>query len=548
MKRNEIIDSPIRKSAAFFAPKIHLSRPFHLLSRHCSIILCSLLIFLMSHQTLAQYTTVPLDHQVYALLAKGETLQLFSSYALRILPLDRDTVHRLLVQMSRKRNRLSYADQKLLEQMLAEFTDPPPGRPAPPGAEIHALRFEEDEVQLFVDLRATQTFRFSRNRVEIDQENLSETRGKIALRGKIGSHLFFGAEATNTMIMGSNNLTETFDPSQGRIQVTVGRSIFTDQATGYLAYKKGRFGFMIGRNYLAWGSGLLDQLALSTKNEPMDMLRFTADFKRFRFAYTHARLQGIGDRRYLIGHRLDFFISKKVQLGIYETLVYAGRGIEPSYLNPLLPYHIMEHQLGDRDNNMVGFDLTALLPIGMRLYSEIFVDDFSLDFPLGTYWGNKLAYMVGLHWAQPLHLKTLELFSSYTRVDPFVYTHADSLNTYSHYGQSLGSRLGPNADRFQLIFALQPHRDVRWQWSYAFLRKGKGNLFVPHQPQDGPYKGFLRNPVEYTHFLSFNLKVQMKRDIFLGFDLMLQNRRNANRVPGLNQWERFGRFFLDINY
>ena len=259
-------------------------------------------------------------------------------------------------------------------------------------------------------------------------------------------------------------------------------------------------------------------------------------------------MQGIADKRYIAGHRLDFALNSWLHLGIYETVVYGGRGAELGYLNPLVPYHIMEHQLGDRDNNMLGFDWNAFISPGVRFYGEVFVDDFSFDKSLGTYWGNKLAYLAGLHWAQPFCLKTVELFASFTRVDPFVFTHHDTLNIYSHYGASIGSRLGPNAERWRLGFAWQPLRDARWQFFYDYSRKGAGDIFTPHRPEDGESKGYLQGVLEKTHNFRLSLRHQIKRDIFAGFEITARDRKNANRIAGENRWERFARFFVNVNW
>lgn len=496
----------------------------------------------------AQQTTVPLHHQVYPLLNRGETLKLFSSYHLRVLPLTRTEVLNLLREMKRHERRLSEADRRLLRQMLAEFTDPAPGEPAPPGSEIHAYRYDEGQTQLFLDLRVQQTFRFSRNRLNIDSENISETLGSVAVRGRLSASLFFAAEARNTMVLGQPDLIENFDPQAGPIQVTVGAAAFKDQAIGYFAGKWGRLGVLIGRNQIGWGSWLQEQLGLSGSNEPMDLIQLHLDWQRFRFSYFHATLQGIADRRYLAGHRLDLWLSPGIQLGAYETVVYGGRGPEPGYLNPVVPYQIIEHQLGDRDNNTFGVDFNLFPLSGLRIFGEIFVDDLSFDKPLGTYWGNKLAYLAGLHWVRPFKTGTAEFTFTYTRVDPFVFTHYDSLNIYAHYGQSLGTRLGPNADRLLARVAYQPHRDVRLSLTFHRIRKGEGALFGPFRPREGESKGFLRGTLEFNSAWTLALRNQIRRDIFLGLNVTMLRRDNAGRIGGKRVFERYARFFLDVNY
>jgi hypothetical protein len=512
------------------------------------ILLVTILAVLLSNHLAAQHTTVPLDHQVYPLLQKAETLQLFASYQLRVLPLTRTATLDLLQKIQAQKNKLSRADQQLFEQMLAEFTDPEIGQATQPGSEIHFYRYEEGEAQLFLDLRLQQTFRFSRNRLEIENENISETLAAGSIRGRFGKHFFIGLTARNTAIMGDDDLEENFDPDAGQIRSVVGGTAFSDQATGYLAARFGRFGILVGRNNLGWGSNASEQLALAGFNEPMDLLQLTLDFRHWRFSYFHANLQGIADQRYIAGHRLDFAWKRWLHVGVYETVVYGGRGAELGYLNPLVPYHIMEHQLGDRDNNMLGFDWNAFITPGLRFYGEVFVDDFSFNKSLGTYWGNKLAYLAGLHWAQPFRLKSIELFASVTRVDPFVYTHQDTVNVYSHYGESVGTRLGPNAERWRAGFAWQPLRDARWQFFYEYTKKGSGDIFTPHRPGDGESKGYLKGTLEKTHNFQLGLRHQVKRDVFAGFEIDIRRRRNANRIAGEDRWERFARFFVDVNW
>jgi hypothetical protein len=307
-------------------------------------------------------------------------------------------------------------------------------------------------------------------------------------------------------------------------------------------------GAYAGRMQMGWGSSLQEQLGLSARNEPMDMVRFSLDFSRVRFSYFHANLQGQGNGRYLAGHRLDILFGRNIQAGMYETVVYAGRGAQLGYLNPFVPYHIMEHQLGDLDNNTAGVDVAVVLVPGVRASAELFVDDFSFNQSLGGFWGNKFAYNLGLHWAQPFGIKPLELLAQYTHVDPYVYTHYDSLNIYAHYDASIGSRLGPNADRYLVSLAYQPLRDVRAELFYSGTRQGQGTIFGPARPADNYSKHFLRGTVEQRSMIGLNLRYQFYRNIFLGFEGWLTKRRNANLLPGRRASEQYLRLYLDLNY
>jgi hypothetical protein len=499
-------------------------------------------------QLLAQAVFVPLDHQVYPLLVKGETLGLFHSYRLRVVPLTRTEALQLLKELRAKHEALSAADQDLLAQMIGELTDPAIGEEAAPESEPHLFRYDEGDSQIFLDTRGIQEFRLHRGRVGLEDETISETAGIGYLRARFGDHVCIGASARSSLVRGEKNPQSRFDPSLGTPQVAVGQSLFTDQATGYVGIRYGVLGAYAGRMQMGWGSSLQEQLGLSARNEPMDMVRFSLDFSRVRFSYFHANLQGQGNGRYLAGHRLDILFGRNIQAGMYETVVYAGRGAQLGYLNPFVPYHIMEHQLGDLDNNTAGVDVAVVLVPGVRASAELFVDDFSFNQSLGGFWGNKFAYNLGLHWAQPFGIKPLELLAQYTHVDPYVYTHYDSLNIYAHYDASIGSRLGPNADRYLVSLAYQPLRDVRAELFYSGTRQGQGTIFGPVRPADNYSKHFLRGTVEQRSMIGLNLRYQFYRNIFLGFEGWLTKRRNANLLPGRRASEQYLRLYLDLNY
>jgi len=148
---------------------------------HIIVLTCAILV---GTQASAQSVFVPLDHQVYPLLVKGETLGMFDSYRMRLLPLSRTEVLFFLKSMSRQAQDLSNADKELLDFMLGEFTDPEIGADEESNSERHVYRFEEGEVQLFLDTRVVQEFRISRGRVTFGDETLSETSAFGSVRAR----------------------------------------------------------------------------------------------------------------------------------------------------------------------------------------------------------------------------------------------------------------------------------------------------------------------------------------------------------------------------
>lgn len=503
--------------------------------------------FLISSTLGAQSVSVPLGHPVYPFLERLEAYNIFSSLALRIQPINRAEVLQMLQRAdSLLADYLTPAESSMVQRFLSEFADPAPGVAASPEAEPHILRLEEDKNQIFIDALATQEFDFQRGGRE-GEKNISRTIYGARLRGNFSGNLGFYAEALNTLERGDKNAEEGFNQDTSETVTISGSSVFKDQALAAFYFRAKWARFEIGRNQLSWGVSPSSQLGLARQNTPVDLIRLQVNWRLFQFTYVHAHLRA-APRRYFAGHRLDVALGKRGRLGIYEGVIYAGRNMEWQYLNPLMPYHIAEHQLGDRDNNVLGVDFSFHLWRATKFYGEIFADDLSLEFPIGEYWGNKLAYLFGAFVARPLGWRDADLRVEYTRVDPFVYTHHDSSNVYAHSGESLGSRLGPNADRISIELGYQPHRDVRFISSFLHDRKGRGNLFTSHRDEEGSSKGFLKGTLETANEWRAEMAVQIRRDVYVEIAYSRRHVTNADRLEGRNETLERALFSVRADY
>ena len=101
-------------------------------------------------------------------------------------------------------------------------------------------------------------------------------------------------------------------------------------------------------------------------------------FKRFKFTSIHGKLSSGIDSKYLAAHRLEVNVLPWLIVSGSESVIYGNRGIEPAYFNPLMPYHVAEHHLGDKDNNMMSLDMTAFPLKNHKFYFELFIDDVSV--------------------------------------------------------------------------------------------------------------------------------------------------------------------------
>jgi len=495
---------------------------------------------------------VPLEHPVYAFLEKLSAFLPEYALDLHVLPLSREQAQQILAAAKTKNVALSAADRALLQQYLAEFTDPKIGAAPHAGAERHFLRYEEANAQIFADLFINQQFEFRRGeetRTDLDAgaAGIARTRGGVKVRAALSPRLLAAVEVSNILERGVNDTAEVLTPGAGAPFVLSGKSAFREKVIAYARLRLPWFDLEIGRNELSWNLSPLTQLTLARENQPFDLIKLDRRWRKFRFTFFHANLRA-AQRKFYAAHRLEIMPLPNLLIGAGESVIYGGRSAEFEYLNPLMLYHAAEHLLGDRDNNTLTVDFTFFPFYGAKFYGEIFVDDLSFEFPLGTYWGNKLAYLGGFYWAQPFGWRSGELRLEYARIDPFVYTHDDSINVYEQDREGLGGRFGPNADRWTLHAAFQPHRDLRFVSQISVQRKGRGDLFQPHRPEDGGSKGFLRGVTINSTFWQFEVEDQVRRDIYVKLEFAWERRRNVDFVKNAAVTPRRAAFILRADF
>ncbi len=524
-----------------------------ILSSVVVILLCfKLPLFAQSQTAVSLSAAIPPEHPIYPFLEKLVALSPGHALDLHVLPISREQARQILTDAKTFAPSLSSADRELLKQYLAEFTDPVIGALAHRGAERHFIRYEEFDTRIFADLFAHQRFEFRRGDWpapvgENGNADISQTRAGVRMRAALSPRLLAAVDMSNILERGANETAEVLTPGAGTPVVLSGSSAFRENVIAYFRLRLPWFDIEAGRNQLAWNISPLTQLTLARDNQPFDLVKIDRQWRRFRFTFVHANLRS-QQRKYLASHRLEIKANPRLFIGIGESVIYGKRGAEFEYLNPLMLYHAAEHLLGDKDNNTLTIDFTAFPFRGGKVYGEIFIDDLSLEFPIGTYWGNKLAYLGGLYWARPLGWRSGELRFEYARIDPFVYTHDDSANIYEQDGEGLGVRFGPNADRLTVQAAFQPHRDLRFVSQISFQRKGRGDIFQAHRPRDSSAKGFLTGTTINSTFWQFEVEDQLRRDIYLKLELASERRHNADFISGANRMQRRAAFSIRADF
>lgn len=496
------------------------------------------------------------EHWAYEFLDRLQTKGMVSPLLLSVRPWFRDDLA-IVVADLRKRlqahpEQFTQTEREILDQLTADFAAElrATGIALPQRyREPHLLTVTDSSLSVTLDALLFQTV-VSRRGTAFRPAELKTTLtpGGI-IRGTLGRGLWFYVDVRNSAIRGGEvPEKERWDPSLGLPILTSGKTVYTDQATAYFSGHLPWFRVQIGRGALWWGPSDRAALTLSSHIPLFDFLRGEATWKRLRFTYFHAELRSSFGRKYLVGHRIDWLARTNLLVGATETLVYGKRRIELAYLNPIMPYHVAEHHLGDKDNNNISLDFWWRVRPGLAAYGEFLIDDMTLSAPLLRYWGNKFAFTLGGRWLDPGGLRDSELRIEYTRIEPYVYTHYDSINRYEHYDQIIGNALGPNADEWYAEWNRYFGRDFQLRLWLSRARKGEGSVRRAHTREDPETKSFLSGIVETSRRMGIEARDQIRRDIFVSLRYEQVWKKNAERVAGRHLHGRAFFVSLAVNY
>jgi hypothetical protein len=499
---------------------------------------------------------VPLRHRVYAFLERMETRRLLFGLREGTRPFDRETVAEFLRDIDRAAvadpAALSRTERDFLERFKGEFCDElsrSEDRILPGEREPHLYAWRRNSNRFYADAVAGGFLSRTSGDPAPDEKQRFRPHYGAIIRGQVGAVGFY----SDNRIEGEWGLApydQYYRPSMGYPQNISRDSSYAirDFSDSYLTFSAGSFRFQFGRDRIAWGPGRTG-LLISGLTPSLDLFRFTVPVGDALFSYVHGELKGDVNHKWFAGHRLELGIGRFLDLGISESVIYADRGIEAVYLNPVIPYLVAEHTLGDRDNNTLGLDFEWRAVRNIELYGEAFIDDLFSPLELfGNYFGNKLAFTGGLSCLNPAGLRDSGLRIEYTRIEPFVYTHLDSFNVYEHYNRGIGHDLQPNSDMLS----------CRWEWDtsirlglnlfYCSIRQGSGDRRIPHAPGEGEIKAFLGGVVEKNRKWGCAVLWEPVRDARFLFQIAAARMRNAGLQPGKGlSWTEFS-VTADLNW
>ena len=176
---------------------------------------------------------------------------------------------------------------------------------------------------------------------------------------------------------------------------------------------------------------------------------------------------------------LQFRYKNYLFLDLGEAVVWPKR-FELGYISPITNTIFYQNNIGDFDNMAATVNLKAQYPGVGNIWVSLFWDEafwvpdwYELDRTM-------LAGQAGINFFLPfLSFSSLRL--SYTKVNPYTYTHNRNYNpwynlametAYTNNGVSLGYYIPPNSDEILVRFATMPAKNLTTNLQYQLIRHG----------------------------------------------------------------------------
>lgn len=345
--------------------------------------------------------------------------------------------------------------------------------------------FEIDPLAYLYYGRAQQTEREGR---EASVPVWQNTRG-IRAAGHIGKYAFFETRLEENQ---RRTVWPTYEartaPRQGHTKFDASKQTYDYFiATGMIGLRSKYFEARLGRDRNRWGYGK-GSLLLSNYPTVYDQLQLRTTVWRFQYTNLYvARTQQnnrtsgrFSPRLYGVFHRLEVALPARLRLEFFEAIMFASddstglrdSGFDLAYLNPIIFLRAVEADRGSPDNALLGAGISWIAVPGVRLHTNLLLDELRVSEIGKEWWANKWGWLVGAHIAG-FPLDNLSLRLEYARMRPYLYAHDNTSSAYLHHADPLGHPAGPNAIDWLIDLSYQPLERLHIAGTLAYTRRGR---------------------------------------------------------------------------
>ncbi|MDR3666530.1 MAG: capsule assembly Wzi family protein [Ignavibacteriaceae bacterium] len=328
--------------------------------------------------------------------------------------------------------------------------------------------------------------------------------------------------------------------------------------------------FSIGKDFQNWGSGRFGQLILSSKAPSFPFFKLDVyPAKWLKFSFIHGWLNsdvpdsiyfypttvtGLnGQPLYRAQNKSKFFAAnmfsilpaKNLVVSFGNSVIYSDQGPSLPFLIPFIWYYKgIDHNFygstkddGLGNNGQLFFDFNYVPYKGIKVYSTLFIDEFSFTgFLKGDHSRDQLGYTVGLTSYNSI-VEGLLFELEYTKVMPGTYLNYIQTQTYANNSYNLGHWIGQNADLLDLGFTYYFSRGLNFKLLFEKLRKGGDQLGTDELLQKTLH--FLYKPLISYNKFNLDVSYEFLYNLFIKGELSHSNYYfdTGNYNQTTNNWE-----------
>jgi hypothetical protein len=274
-------------------------------------------------------------------------------------------------------------------------------------------------------------------------------------------------------------------------------------------------------------------LILADETYPYPYLKFQTDIWKLRYVNLFAWMkdaqstnaQNWGDALYKFNamHYLSWNVSPKLNISVFEAVVtplydslMQRQFTEYNYMLPVVMYRPVDFALGSPDNVLVGVNVSLKVGKDHVIYSQLVLDEMFMGEIRADIlnvikpdtsrqsgaWVNKQALQLGWKYYDMFGVDNLDGLLEANVIRPYIYSHRDVQQNYTHLNQPLAHPHGAN-----LMEATGRIRytDNTWFFVFEFSALTTGldsnathfgqDIFKPSF--DSPIEGLGNIPVQY---------------------------------------------------
>ncbi len=321
----------------------------------------------------------------------------------------------------------------------------------------------------------------------------TNTRG-VVVRGMIDKKIGFFSSITENQMRFPTYVDERIEedsvvPGEGFWKPFGADGYDFFNARGYVTFNASKHIFLqFGNDRNFVGNGYRS-LILSDFSAPYLFLK--VEVQVWKLKYTNIFSQMTADyqrsgrlfpRKYMAFHHLSMNIGKKVNIGLFESVIYGrpdNNSFDLAYLNPIIFYRAIEQNIGSPDNATVGLDWKYMPVKKVALYGQFVFDELIVsNLRAGNgWWGNKFGIQAGAKYMNAFGIDNLDLQYEVNVVRPYTYAHKSDFTNYQHYQQPLAHPLGANFAEHIGIIRYQPIPKLTIVSKNIYYNRGR-DLFV----------------------------------------------------------------------